>query len=196
MLVGQLVNLRALEVTDAERVYRWVNDRGVTRFTSARYPYSMADEETWLRGMAINSYGEGVRLAIDTKAGEHIGVLELRETRSEDRKAELALTIGEKGYWSQGYGTDAVVTLLRAIFGRAGLERVYLHTLEYNERAQKAFRKAGFEDLEPVRRDRKNFLKMEVSRERWHEEFGGPEEEPDHEPAAGGATTDDTQTPT
>lgn len=153
MLEGQVVNLRALEVTDAERVYRWVNDRDVTRFTSARYPYSMADEEAWLRDMAMNSYGDGVRLAIETKAGEHIGTLELRETRSEDRKAELAVTIGEKGYWSRGYGTDAVLTALRFAFHEMNLNRVWLTTMEYNSRAIACYKKCGFSDEGRLRQE-------------------------------------------
>lgn len=153
MLKGRLINLRALEVTDAERVFRWVNDRDVNRFTSARYPFSMADEEAWLRDMAMNSYEDGVRLAIETKAGEHIGTLELRETRSEDRKAELALTIGEKAYWSQGHGTDAVLTALRFAFYEMNLNRVWLTTMEYNARAIACYKKCGFSNEGRLRQE-------------------------------------------
>jgi RimJ/RimL family protein N-acetyltransferase len=99
-------------------------------------------------------------------------------------QCELGIMIGNRDYWGRGYGTDAVLTLLRAIFEEAAIGRVYLHTLTYNERAQKSFRKAGFTDLEPVRRDRKDFLKMEVFSETWIETFGGsPEasEEPDQD---------------
>ena len=87
--------------------------------------------------------------------------------------------IGNRDYWSRGYGTDAILTLLRAIFEEAVLQRVYLHTLAYNERAQKSFRKAGFTDLEPVHRDRRDFLKMEVFSEAWFETFGGSHEPPE-----------------
>ena len=91
-------------------------------------------------------------------------------------QCELGIMIGNRDYWSRGYGTDAILTLLRAIFEEAVLQRVYLHTLAYNERAQKAFRKAGFTDLEPVHRDRRDFLKMEAFSEAWFETFDGSPE--------------------
>lgn len=144
MLHGDLVRLRSLEISDAERAHTWVNDREVTQFTSARYPYSVATEEAWLRDMPANSFVAGVRLAIETKAGAHIGIMELRETRPEDRKAELVITIGEKEYWSQGYGTDAIMTALRFAFDEMNLHRVWLTTMEYNDRAVACYEKCGF----------------------------------------------------
>ena len=66
MLHGELVRLRSLEISDAERAHAWVNDREVTQFTSARYPYSVATEEAWLRDMPANSFAAGVRLAIES----------------------------------------------------------------------------------------------------------------------------------
>jgi len=115
-------------------------------------------------------------------------------------QCELGIMIGNRDYWSRGYGTDAVLTLLRAIFEEAALQRVYLHTLAYNERAQKSFRKAGFTDLEPVHRDRKDFLKMEVFSETWFETFGGSPEilevqEVQEEPGQDGSQVSGTSGP-
>lgn len=144
MLEGELVRLRALEPPDVERAHAWINDREVKNFTAQRYPLSRAGEETWLREVPTNSFVDGVRLAIETKVGDVIGILSLRETRVEDRKAELAVTIGEKDYWSRGHGTDAIVTALRFAFDEMNLHRVWLTTLEYNDRALACYKKCGF----------------------------------------------------
>ena len=153
MLEGELVRLRALEPSDAALLQRWVNDREVTHFTSARYLFSLQSEEAWVRERPPNSLANGVRLAIETKDGRHIGILQLLETRLEDRKAELAITIGEKDCWSQGYGTDAVVTALRFAFHQMNLHRVWLTTLEYNERAIACYRKCGFQEEGRLRQE-------------------------------------------
>ena len=49
MLEGKLVNLRAPEMGDLERNFRWMNDPDVTQHLNMRYPISMAAEEAWMR---------------------------------------------------------------------------------------------------------------------------------------------------
>ncbi len=146
MLEGKLVRLRALEPTDLERAYTWVNDREVTYFLSLRYPMSRADEERWLREASSNSFAAGVSLAIETREGAHIGGIGLHQVNPEDRKAALGIMIGEKAYWSNGYGTDAILTILRFAFHDMNLNRVWLHVFEYNQRAMACYRKCGFRE--------------------------------------------------
>jgi len=45
VLEGRLVRLRALERSDVERAYTWVNDREVTQYLLLRYPMSRSQEE-------------------------------------------------------------------------------------------------------------------------------------------------------
>jgi RimJ/RimL family protein N-acetyltransferase len=52
MLEGRLVRLRAVEKADAERAYRWINDREVTRYLMARCPISQTEEDRWVEGAA------------------------------------------------------------------------------------------------------------------------------------------------
>jgi len=144
MLEGTLVRLRALEPEDLDREYTWINDHEVTRFLSMRYPTSRAAEERWLRDRPANDFANGLFLAIETKDGVHIGNVNLMEVNPEDRKAGLGIMIGDKQYWANGYGTDAIVTLLRFGFGEMNLNRVWLDTFDFNERAQACYRKCGF----------------------------------------------------
>jgi RimJ/RimL family protein N-acetyltransferase len=62
--------------------------------------------------------------------------------------------IGEKEYWSKGYGTDAIRTLMRFAFERMNLNRVELSTFDFNERAQACYRKCGFVEEGRRREDR------------------------------------------
>ena len=56
----------------------------------------------------------------------------------------LGIIIGDKAYWGQGYGTDAVRAMLSWAFGWLNLNRVYLTVYAYNERAIGCYLKCGF----------------------------------------------------
>ena len=75
--------------------------------------------------------------------------------------------IGDKEYWSQGYGTDIMTTLVDYIFQNSKLDRLYLKTLDWNLRAQKCFTKSGFKQCGSLKRDGYNFMLMEIYREQW-----------------------------
>jgi RimJ/RimL family protein N-acetyltransferase len=180
MIEGKLVNLRAPEMGDLERNYRWINDREVTRWLAMRYPMSLAAEEGWMRERTAQplSY-DNAFFAIETKdgseAGVHIGNINFFKTAPEDRKAELGIMIGEKAYWSRGYGTDALTTLVRFGFEEMNLNRVQLDVFAENERARVAYRKAGFVE-EGCRRQARyqegryqDVVVMSVLREEWRE---------------------------
>lgn len=145
MIEGKLVNLRAPEMTDLDRNTRWINDREVTQFLSLRYQMSLVAEEAWMRDLVSQplSY-ERPFFAIETRNGAHIGNTNLFNLRPEARGAELGIMIGEKSFWSQGFGSDALRTLLGFAFGEMNLNRVELFVYDFNARAQAAYRKCGF----------------------------------------------------
>jgi RimJ/RimL family protein N-acetyltransferase len=145
MLEGAVINLRAPEMDDLDRNTRWVNDREVTRYLIMRYEMSRLAEEGWLRELVSKPQTyERPFFAIETKEGHHIGNINLFKTQPEEQKCELGIMIGEKTYWSQGYGTDALRTLIRFAFDEMNLNRVELTVYAFNERGQAAYKKAGF----------------------------------------------------
>lgn len=51
---------------------------------------------------------------------------------------------GEKSYWDQGCGREAVGLMLRYRFNTLNLNRIYLRVYETNQRAIRAYKRAGF----------------------------------------------------
>ena len=145
MIEGTLVNLRSYEVDDAAAWARWYNDPAVIEHLSWRYPLSLAAEEDYLkqRVSAAMSYGTTL-FAIETKDGQHIGGINFNLTFVESRKARLGISIGEKEYWSKGYGADAIMTLLRFGFDEMNLHRVDLTVDADHAAAIACYRKCGF----------------------------------------------------
>jgi RimJ/RimL family protein N-acetyltransferase len=86
------------------------------------------------------------------------------------KEAELGIIIGDRNYWNKGYGTNAVDILLNRIFKEPNLEKVYLHTLERNIRAQRCFEKCGFTIRGRNIRNGHRFLIMELSKKEYEEE--------------------------
>lgn len=87
---------------------------------------------------------ERMAMAITTSSGRLIGYVALRDVSWRLREAELHMCIGEKDFWGQGMGADALCTYLTYIFSNTRLARVYLRVYADNCRAIGCYRKCGF----------------------------------------------------
>lgn len=76
-----------------------------------------------------------------------IGDVGLREINHRHGTATLGIGIGNKNYWGKGYGTEAVKLAVDYAFRFLNLYNVYLDTNSYNERAVRAYQKAGFKEI-------------------------------------------------
>ena len=142
MIRGTKTCLRALEENDLPHFVRWINDPGTRRFMYMRFPLSMTEEENWWQSF-ISSQGDYL-FAIEALDGTYIGNIGLHGIQPENRQARLGIIIGEKAYWGQGYGTDAIQAMLGWAFGYLNLNRVALTVFAYNERAIRCYQKCGF----------------------------------------------------
>src|SRR6058998_2565245 len=145
MIEGRLVNLRAREARDAERSAGWSGTADMIRLMGDRYQAPVTAMEAYLREELSKPgvYGEQL-FAIETKDGRHIGNMGLSDVEPEQRRARIAIRIGAARDRSQGYGTDAMRTLLQYAFEEMNLNRVELEVFEYNGRAIAAYKKCCF----------------------------------------------------
>jgi len=161
---GTLVRLRAKQIDDAENDYAWRCDPELAAYDAAR-PLR-ASFKTFVSTMREElNYPTMHRrtFAIEDLEGErHIGNVMYYGYDPRSGEAELGITIGERDFWSSGYGTDSVHTLVEYLFQEIGLTRVYLHTLSWNYRAQRCFERAGFQRVREVQRGGHEFILMEI----------------------------------
>ena len=173
-VVGEFIRLREKRIDDIPDEYSWRVDDELSRLDATR-PLTMSYDDFFRytkEEMQFPSY-RSKRLAVDTLDGVHIGNVMYYDLNVRNREAELGIMIGDKGYWGKGYGADIVKTLLTHLFLDIALDRVYLHTLAWNYRAQASFEKAGFKKVRSVRRGGQEFLLMEVVGTEWRNEVGG-----------------------
>lgn len=161
---GSLVRLREKSVDDAERDYAWRADPELAAYDAAR-PLTMrfaAFVATLTEELQYPSQHRRTFAVEDRATGRHIGNVMYYGYDAFLREAELGITIGDREYWSRGYGRDIVRTMLRYLFNELRLRRVYLHTLTWNARAQSSFTHAGFHRVREVRRGGYDFVNMEA----------------------------------
>lgn len=161
---GTLVRLREKRLEDAGQDYEWRRDPELASYDGAR-PLTMS-----LRTFVSSVEGElqsplpnRRSFAIEElDGGLHIGNLMYYGLDRKSRETEIGITIGDRAYWSRGYGADAVRALLGYLFRELELRLVYLHTLVWNERAQRAFQRVGFRRVRDVHRGGHDFVLMEI----------------------------------
>jgi len=160
---GRRVILRRKRLSDAANDYAWRSDEELARFDAG--PPLRTSFPNFLSSLtAQQRYPDAGRCiyAIEDEGGRHIGNVMYYNLHEAEGEAELGITIGDRQSWGQGYGSDAVQALVGLLFRSKGLRRVFLHTLDWNTRAQSCFRKVGFEPQGTVWRDGQNFVLMEV----------------------------------
>ena len=165
---GKRVVLREKRLEDARDDLAWRTDDELARLDATR-PLDMSYDAFLRYSRDELTYDNPIskRLAIDTLDGRHIGNCMFYDIDQKRSQAELGIMIGDRNYWSRGFGTDAIDAFLRHIFTTTSLNRVYLHTLDWNDRAKRSFAKSGFREVKNVHRSGMDFVLMEVLRPDW-----------------------------
>ena len=170
IIEGTKVVLRQKRIEDAFHDYQWRIDPELSKL-DATFPLRIRYKEFVRFSLDEIEYPgrRSKRLAIDTKDGVHIGNCMYYDLDERRGQTELGIMIGDRDYWNGGYGTDAVVPLVEHIFKTiSSINKIYLHTLDWNDRARKSFAKAGFVEVREVKRDGQNFVLMEMERSGLH----------------------------
>ncbi|MEE2885663.1 MAG: GNAT family N-acetyltransferase [Chloroflexota bacterium] len=168
LIKGQKVILREKNVEDAEDDYRWRTDEELAKLDATRpINMSFSDFRSYIEEEIRSPSPRSKRLAIDTTDGKHIGNFMYYDVDLRRGEAELGIMIGDRSYWGKGYGRDAIRAVRDYLFSQTTIKRLYLHTLEWNERARKSFIKAGLREVKLVSRGGMKFVLMETLRSEW-----------------------------
>jgi RimJ/RimL family protein N-acetyltransferase len=143
-IVGRAVALRRPRPDDLAAVVRWYRDPEVARLT--RYqtrPMSQAEVERFfrLRILAPDALAYSI---VELPVWRLIGFTTFSALDVDNGSVLFHITIGERDAWGRGLGTEATELMVEHAFVRLGLHRVGLTVFSYNERAIRAYQKAGF----------------------------------------------------
>jgi RimJ/RimL family protein N-acetyltransferase len=136
----------------------WIEKQGEKGFPPDRYYFTV-------RTLAEDQYIGSLGIWVDLIHSE----------------AWVGLGIGEREFWSKGYGTDMMRLCQRYVFSELCLERLSLGLHEYNPRALRSYEKCGFRLEGRTRQDtlregkHTDSLWMGILREEWLQMQNGDE---------------------
>ena len=147
MLNGKRVILRPVKRSDINLFLKWFNDQEVIQYLSNYLPMTEMAEEKWIESLATTRSKTDVVFVIEVKEGSSnkpIGNTGLHGIDSKDQNAWFGIVIGEKDYWSRGYGAEAAQLIIEYGFQQLNLRRISSAVTEFNERSIRMHERLGF----------------------------------------------------
>jgi len=140
-LIGKKCYLSPIDVNDVEKFTEWLNDLEITQNLQI-YPHviSVENEKGFLEKLAK----EHTYSIIDIKTNELIGNCGFMDIDNLNQTAEVGIFIGNKNYWNNGYGKEALILLMDYGFKALNLHNIFLKVYSFNERGIKCYEKIGY----------------------------------------------------
>jgi len=182
---GKLVRLEAQDIDAVAPLFSgWSRNSVYNRLGGAQpaMPFSIKAVSKWMEEHQAKEAGIDYAFTIRTLADDRcIGDIGLDGINWNHGEAFVGIGIGDPEAWGKGYGTDAMLIILRFAFEELNLHRVSLNTFEYNPRAIRSYEKAGFKHEGRMRgflnREgrRWDVLYMGILQEEWRIGYGNHE---------------------
>ncbi len=143
---GSKVALGPLVREHLETLANFRQDVEVISYSDGEFlPTNVDDQISWYDKR--DTTGKVVSFAIyEVENLELIGEVGLRKINHLHGIATLGISIGRKEFWGKGYGTEATKLMMQFGFNFLNLYVIQLDTIAFNERAFKAYLKAGFKE--------------------------------------------------
>ena len=161
---GDRVQLRPIVAADAEAMWEMVNDPESNDLTQTP-PGSFTLERIaeWCTGRA--DADERLDLAIIERAtGQWAGEVVLNEFSAGDLTANFRIALRGPAWFGRGLGGEATRLIVAHGLGPVGLRRITLTVLARNQRAIRAYERAGFHRHADYSEDGEQWVAMEITR--------------------------------
>jgi diamine N-acetyltransferase len=154
-LVGELIQLRALEPADLKLLYKWENDSTIWSVSGTLVPFSKFVLEEFVNQVHQDIYtNKQLRLMIDLKYfdedGENdgirsIGCVDLFDFDPKNNRAGVGILIADKNDRGRGFATEALHLMVDYGFEVLDLHQIYANVRVENESSVALFKRVGFE---------------------------------------------------
>ena len=143
-LIGEKVYLRLHNETDLESWFRWFNDPEVTDTMQKGYfPNTIEKQKAFFATMYDGN--KNLQLAIINKENDElVGTIGLHGIDQLNQNADLSIIIGNKNYWGQGIGKEAIKLMLHHAFNKLNLHKITAGMLANNSGSFNLFSSIGF----------------------------------------------------
>jgi len=153
---GERVRLAPLDKgRHAANIQVWMSDPDVTEtILGGDFPLSRAAEDEIIDKFCANPgpHPENILFAVETLAGEHVGVCGLHEINYRHGTAVTGTVIGPPEARGLGYGAEAARLRTRYAFDVLGLRMLISHVFAENEASLRMLARAGYKEVARIPR--------------------------------------------
>jgi RimJ/RimL family protein N-acetyltransferase len=147
-LVGDLVSLGPVHKGLLPLLWKWESDLELSALTGdPSQPKTPEGIELLYESYSKAGHDSTPFAIYERTTMRPIGTAGLLAINHLHRTAELGIGIGEHDCWGKGYGTEATRLLLDYAFNALALHNVMLRVFSYNQRAIRAYLRAGFREI-------------------------------------------------
>ena len=140
-----------MEMEDCELVKDMFNDPEIENTVVGwAFPLSLFSQKKWLE-LHYNDQN-ACRFVVDTKEDGPVGILALTDIDWKNRRAVIGGKLASEDNRFRGYGTDAVMAIMRYAFDELGFHRLDACRLAMNQASAGLLAKCGFVE-EGVKRE-------------------------------------------
>jgi len=143
MIRGEKIDLRPMKPDEVPIFYKWAIESGYW-YSKDRKPSLDEFRADWKAYYFDGSAPEKGRCFMIEVNNVAIGVVAYNDIHYVHKRVELDIVIGNEEDCGKGYGTDALKTLVRYLFDKFDLNRIWIVARANNPRSIRAYEKAGF----------------------------------------------------
>ncbi|WP_181350417.1 GNAT family N-acetyltransferase [Thalassobacillus sp. CUG 92003] len=145
MFETERMYLRKMTEEDITLYHKWRNDMDVMQSTNPNLDiYHLEETKRFVKHVMLGADTSKSYIIHEKESYAPIGITSLINIDHKNRNAECIIDIGEKDYWGQGYGSEAMTLLLDYAFYEMNLHRVALRVFSFNDKAINLYEKLGF----------------------------------------------------
>ena len=156
MLTGKKIHLRALQLSDADILYKWENDKSIWKVSNTLHPFSKKEIKDFISKQKDIYLDKQLRLMIclspiqkrkgrngEREKRRSVGCIDLFNFDKRNLKAGIGILIDKK-HRKKGYASEALSLLIVYSFEILNLQTLFCNVSAYNEASMKVFRKLNF----------------------------------------------------
>lgn len=144
-IVGKNIVLRYARESDLDAYYLFIQDPEVNRLTGAQREFTREEIAAWIRKIGTKHEDRVDFVIVSKETDELIGEVVLNEIDPVNRRANIRIAIQGARHRGKGFGTEAMILMLRHGFETLKLHRIDLGVYVFNPRAIRVYEKVGFQ---------------------------------------------------
>ncbi|MCL6604166.1 MAG: GNAT family N-acetyltransferase [Paenibacillus sp.] len=139
------IYLRLAKTSDLDSYFSFLADSEMNRFTGSQSEFTLEATADWIQKISIPHEDRVDFMIVVKDTDELVGEVVLNEIDSINRSANIRIGIQGTQHRGKGYGTEAMIHMLRYGFDILNLHRIHLGVYVFNPRAIHVYEKLGFQ---------------------------------------------------